>query len=55
MEVGVSEWSSVYSGAKPYHPAVVPVFFRMGRPKHNKPGYALPMRALGNLELMKVH
>ncbi|XP_074613142.1 small ribosomal subunit protein mS35-like isoform X2 [Acropora palmata] len=54
MEVGVSEWSSVYSGAKPYHPAVVPVFFRMGRPKHNKPGYALPMRALGNLELMKI-
>ncbi|XP_068744841.1 small ribosomal subunit protein mS35-like [Montipora capricornis] len=54
MEIGISDWSSVYSGAKPYHPAVVPVFFRMGRQKHNKPGFSVPMRALGNLELMKI-
>ena len=54
MTAGVTDWPSVYSGAKPYHPSVVPIFLRMGRLKHNKPGFALPLRALGNLELMKV-
>lgn len=54
MAAGVTDWPSVYSGAKSYHPAVIPVFFRMGRIKHNRPGFGLPMRAIGNLELMKV-
>lgn len=54
MATGITDWPSVYSGAKSYHPSVVPIFFRMGRLKHNKPGFALPLRALGNLELMKI-
>lgn len=54
MATGLTDWPSVYSGAKSYHPSVVPIFFRMGRLKHNRPGFALPLRALGNLDLMKV-
>lgn len=54
MATGLTDWPSVYSGAKSYHPSVVPIFFRMGRLKHNRPGFALPLRALGNLELMKI-
>ena len=54
MTNGVTDWPSIFSGAKSYHPSVVPIFFRMGRLKQNKPGFALPVRALGNLQLMKV-
>lgn len=54
MTNGVTDWPSIFSGAKSYHPSVVPIFFRMGRLKQNKPGFALPVRALGNLQLMKI-
>ena len=53
MKPETADWPSVFSGPQSYNPAIIPVFLRMGRTKHNKVE-KMPPRPLGNLELMKV-
>ncbi|KAJ7383639.1 28S ribosomal protein S35, mitochondrial [Desmophyllum pertusum] len=54
LKIDTIDWPSVFTGAQSYNPATIPIFFRMGRMKQNKPGFRLPRKAQGNLELMKV-
>ncbi|KAK3730940.1 hypothetical protein QZH41_008832 [Actinostola sp. cb2023] len=48
-----TDWPSVFPGAQTFNPSVIPVFLRMGRPKHNRID-KMPNRTMGNIELMKV-
>lgn len=54
MKMEAIHWPSVFSGAQSYNPAAIPIFFRMGRVKHNRPNFGLRLKAVGNLDLMKV-
>ena len=54
MMIEATDWPSVFSGTQSYNPAVIPIFLRMGRVKHNRPNFGLRQKAVGNLELMKV-
>ncbi|XP_022780757.1 28S ribosomal protein S35, mitochondrial-like [Stylophora pistillata] len=49
-----TDWPSVFTGSTSYNPAAIPIFFKMGRMKHNKHGQGLPKGAIGNIELMKI-
>jgi small subunit ribosomal protein S35 len=53
MVPDTTDWPSVFSGAQSFNPSVIPVFFRMGRPKHNRIDKK-PNRTMGNIELLKV-
>lgn len=55
MKTEGADWPSVFSGAQSFNPFSVPVMFKMGRVKHNRLNVGLRQRALGNLDLMKVH
>lgn len=54
MMMEAIDWPSVFSGPQSYNPAAIPIFFRMGRVKHNRPNFGLRLKAVGNLDLMKV-
>ena len=55
MKTEGADWPSIFSAAQSFNPFSVPVMFKMGRVKHNRINIGLRQRALGNLELMKVH
>ncbi|EDO30147.1 predicted protein [Nematostella vectensis] len=53
MKPESTDWPSVFSGPQTYNPAIIPVFLRMGRRKHNRLDN-FPQRTMANLELMKI-
>ena len=55
MKTEGADWPSVLSGAQSFTPFSIPIMLKMGRVKHNRINVGLRMRALGNLDLMKVH